>query len=287
MCLAPGSKESRVYTVAAFYRFAPVDAPRLRAACRDYFAALDLCGSLLVAPEGINGTLAGSKENIDAMLDFLRAETGLDKTDVKFSTSPHKPFDRMKVRLKREIITFRKPLADPANSGQYVSAKDWNALMEDPGILLLDTRNAYEVAIGAFEGATNPGISTFTQFADYVRTHLGASKHKKVAMYCTGGIRCEKASAFMKAEGFDEVYHLKGGILKYLEEIPPGESKWRGECYVFDKRMAVAHGLDIGTYSMCPSCGAPVANASRKNPSSDDGISCAACLEAENGVAVS
>lgn len=263
-----------MYTLAALYRFASIDAPRLQADCLAYFATLDLCGSLLVAPEGINGTLAGSQENIDAMLDFLRAETGLDRADVKFSTATHQPFDRLKVRLKREIITFHQPSADPANSGQYVSAKDWNALMADPDVLLIDTRNAYEVAVGAFEGATNPGISTFTQFAGYVRAHLDASKQKKVAMYCTGGIRCEKASAFMKAEGFQQVYHLRGGILKYLEEIPPDESKWRGECYVFDKRTAVTHGLAVGTYSTCAKCGAPF----REEASSRDDAACPACV---------
>jgi UPF0176 protein len=266
-----------VYTIAALYHFAPVDAPRLRAACKERFAALDLCGSLLVAPEGINGTLAGSKENIDAMLGFLSIETGLERTDVKFSAAMLKPFNRLKVRLKREIITFNQASANPAKKGQYVSAKDWNALIKDPDVLVLDTRNAYETAIGVFEGASDPAISTFTQFADYVRKNLDPVRQKKVAMYCTGGIRCEKASAFMKAEGFEEVYHLRGGILKYLEEVPAEESLWRGECYVFDKRMAVGHGLSTGNYAMCYCCGAPVSSADREKPQFEEGVSCPAC----------
>jgi UPF0176 protein len=266
-----------VYTIAALYHFAPVDAPRLRAACKERFAALGLCGSLLVAPEGINGTLAGSKENIDAMLDFLSIETGLDKADVKFSAASLKPFNRLKVRLKREIITFNQASANPANKGQYVSAKDWNALIKDPDVLVLDTRNAYETAMGVFEGAVDPALSTFTQFAGYVRKNLNPAKQKKVAMYCTGGIRCEKASAFMKAEGFEEVYHLKGGILKYLEEVPAEESLWRGECYVFDKRMAVGHGLSTGNYAMCYCCGAPVSKADREKPQFEEGVSCPSC----------
>jgi UPF0176 protein len=271
-----------VYTVAALYHFAPVDAQHLRAACKEYFTTLNLCGSLLVAPEGINGTLAGSKENIDVMLGFLAAQTGLDRADVKVSQSPQKPFNRLKVRLKREIITFNQVSADLANKGQYVSAKDWNALISDPDVLVLDTRNAYETAIGAFEGAVDPVLSTFTQFANYVRTNLDPSKQKKVAMYCTGGIRCEKASAFMKTEGFDEVYHLKGGILKYLEEVSPEESLWRGECYVFDKRMAVGHGLSTGSYAMCHSCGGPVTLADRDTPQFGEGVSCPACHAARS-----
>ncbi len=248
-----------MYTVAALYRFSNVDAPRLQAACKSYFAELGLCGTLLVAPEGINGTLAGDQASIDAMLDFLAGETGLDRRDVKFSTADEKPFDRLKIRLKREIITFKQPAATPDNVGDYVSAQDWNALISDPDTLLLDTRNTYETAVGVFEGAIDPGISSFTQFADFVRTELAGEKHRKVAMYCTGGIRCEKASAFMKAEGFPEVYHLKGGILKYLEDVPADQSKWRGECYVFDKRVTVCHGLTAGHYTICAECGDPVA----------------------------
>jgi UPF0176 protein len=266
-----------MFTVAALYHFTPVDASALRAACKARFAELDLCGSLLVAPEGINGTLAGTEENIEAMLAFLAEKTGLDKADVKFSTAPTKPFNRLKVRLKREIITFNQPSANPAHKGQYVAAKDWNALIADPDVLVLDTRNAYETAIGIFDGAADPNISTFTQFADYVRNNLDASKQKKIAMYCTGGIRCEKASAFMKAEGFEEVYHLKGGILKYLEEVPAAQSKWRGDCYVFDKRMAVGQGLSTGNYAMCFCCGAPVSQNDRENPLFEDGVSCATC----------
>jgi len=248
------------WTIAALYRFTSIpDGAGLRLQLLPVFEDLGLCGSLLIAPEGINGTLAGTASAVDTALARLLNRVGLPRDDVKFSTSETKPFGRLKLRLKREIITFDQPAADPTSlAGIYVEPAAWNALLEDPETLLLDTRNRYETGIGMFESARDPGIDHFTEFADFVRSELDPARHKKIAMYCTGGIRCEKASAFMRTEGFEEVYHLKGGILKYLETIPADESKWQGECYVFDKRVAVAHALVEGTHDMCDACGYPV-----------------------------
>ena len=267
------------YRVAALYRFTPIaDPTALKAALKPQFEALKLCGSLLIAPEGINGTLAGSPDAIDAMLDLLATHCGLLREDVKFSEALTKPFNRLKLRLKREIITFGQPHADPSTlAGTYVEAQDWNALLADPDVVLLDTRNEYEVDVGTFKGALNPVIDKFTGFADYVRGTLDPAKHKKVAMFCTGGIRCEKASAFMRAEGFETVYHLKGGILKYLETVPAEQSRWQGDCYVFDRRVAVGHGLTPGNYGICFSCGRPLDAEARQSQHYEPGVSCSAC----------
>lgn len=268
------------YNVAAFYRFTPIaDPAALRLRLRQAFAPLiSLCGTLLIAPEGVNGTLAGQGNAINDMLDILAQETGLPRSDVKFSTAPEKPFNKLKLRLKREIITFNQPQADPARlAGTYVPPEEWNRLIVDPEVTLLDTRNHYETALGIFTGAQDPKIEHFTDFAHYVRTQLDPAKHKKIAMYCTGGIRCEKASAFMRAEGFAEVYHLQGGILKYLEEIPASESRWQGDCYVFDKRVAVGHGLTTGRYDMCFCCGYPLSAEDKTHAHYEAGVSCAWC----------
>jgi UPF0176 protein len=269
-----------IYTVAALYRFVPISDPAaLRAALKPIFLELDLCGTLLIAPEGINGTLAGSEAAVDQMLQILKDQTGLPRSDVKFSSAPEKPFHRLKIRLKREIITFNQPSADPNKlKGDYVEPTAWNALISDPDVVVLDARNAYETVVGTFERALDPNIERFTDFADYVRSNLDPAKHKKIAMYCTGGIRCEKASAFMRSEGFEEVYHLKGGILKYLEEVPPVASKWNGECYVFDRRVAVGHGLSTGRYSMCFCCGYPLSSANKDHPHFEEGVSCEYCF---------
>jgi UPF0176 protein len=268
-----------MYTIAAFYHFCDLPAAAaLRLALKEALSALDLCGSLLVAPEGINGTLAGSAENIDALLALLNRETGLPRDVVKFSEAGIKPFGRLKVRLKREIITFNQPQANPAKCvGTYVAPQDWNALVADPEVLLLDTRNRYETRIGTFAGAVDPGIEHFSDFATYVREKLDPTRHRKVAMFCTGGVRCEKASSFMLQEGFAEVFHLQGGILKYLEETPIEQSHWQGECYMFDKRMAVGHGLTTGNYAMCFSCGEPLNEADRANELYEQGVSCGFC----------
>ena len=231
-----------MYTVAAFYRFvALADPAELREELVGAFGGTDLRGTTLIAAEGVNGTMAGSAEMIERLLGLLGERVGLRREEVKFSETDAEPFRRLKFKVKREIITFRGAAVDPARPGQYVEAKDWNAVLADPEVLVLDTRNTYETEIGTFAGAVAPALGTFSDFAGYVRENLDPEKHRKVAMFCTGGIRCEKASAFMLQEGFAEVYHLKGGILKYLEEVPVEVSAWRGECYIFDERVSVGH----------------------------------------------
>jgi UPF0176 protein len=230
------------YTIAAFYRFLSLPEPAaLAEELRATFNESDLRGTLLIACEGVNGTLAGSTETIDRLLKTLAEKVGLHREEVKFSYSEEQPFGRLKFKVKQEIIAFRKAKVDPTKPGKYVEPRDWNALIADDEVLVLDTRNHYETDIGTFDGATAPGTENFSDFATYVRENLDAKKHRKIAMFCTGGIRCEKASAFMLQEGFDEIYHLKGGILNYLEQVPESSSKWRGACYVFDRRTSVDH----------------------------------------------
>ena len=237
------------YKVAALYQFVSLpDFRDLREPLHRVCAGLGIKGTLLLAEEGINGTVAGSPEAIDALVAELRDGPlfggRLDDLELKFSTASEMPFGRMKVRLKKEIVTLGDPGVDPNRlKGAYVSAAEWNALLDTPGLVLLDTRNAFEVEMGTFEGAVDPGIGRFGEFKDFVRRELDPKTHRKVAMFCTGGIRCEKASAYMLAQGFEEVYHLKGGILQYLEEVPEAESRWRGGCFVFDERVSLGHGL--------------------------------------------
>lgn len=230
-------------TIAAFYRFfALADPSVLREELLTTFAMTDLLGTTLIASEGINGTMAGSAATIDRFLSLLTERTGLDRAEVKFSTTEDKPFRRLKFKRKREIITFRNAVVDSTRPGQYVEAQEWNSLLADPEVLLLDTRNTCETELGTFTGAVRLPLATFSDFATYVQENLDPAKHRKVAMYCTGGIRCEKASAYMLQRGFPEVFHLKGGILKYLEEVPVETSQWEGECYIFDERVSVGHG---------------------------------------------
>jgi UPF0176 protein len=232
-----------MFTVAAYYRFfALADPAGLRESLLAEFAGTELLGTTLLAPEGINGTMAGPAETMERLLRFLHERTGLEREEVKFSTTEKQPFRRLKFKVKREIITFRGTRVDPARPGQYVRPEDWNALVSDPEVLLLDTRNTYETEMGTFQGAVTPPLGTFSDFVGYVKQTLDPEKHKKVAMFCTGGIRCEKASAFLLQEGFPEVYHLQGGILKYLEEVPVEQSQWQGECYIFDERVSVGPG---------------------------------------------
>ena len=235
--------------VAAFYQFAALpDFRELREPLRAICAGLELKGSVLLANEGINGTLAGDPATIDALVEALRHAPlfggRLDNLELKFSSAAAMPFQRLKIRLKKEIVTLGDDAADPARQvGIYVEPGDWNALIADPDTLVIDTRNAFEVAMGTFPGALDPGIASFGQFKDFATRHLDSARHRKIAMFCTGGIRCEKASAYLLARGFAEVYHLKGGILKYLEGVPKTESRWRGECFVFDDRVALGYGL--------------------------------------------
>lgn len=231
-----------MYTIAAFYRFfAVTDPSALREELLEAFTGTDLLGTMLIAPEGVNGTMAASAETIDRLMQTLEARAGLDLAEVKFSTSEKAPFRRLKFKLKPEIITFRNAPVDPTQPGTYVDPAEWNELLADPHVLLLDTRNTYESEMGTFDGAITPDLATFSDFATYVREQMDSSQHRKVAMFCTGGIRCEKASAYMLQQGFPEVYHLKGGILKYLEQVPAEESKWKGDCYIFDERVGVGH----------------------------------------------
>jgi UPF0176 protein len=236
-------------TVAAFYQFTALpDFRCLREPLRAFCAELKLKGSVLLAHEGINGTLAGGAEAIGALIAELRRGElfggRLDNLELKFSSASAMPFARLKIRLKKEIVTLGDSKTDPTTAvGAYVDAADWNELIAAPDTLLIDTRNAFEVAMGSFDGAVDPGIKSFGQFKDFAARALEPSKHKKIAMFCTGGIRCEKASSYLLSRGFAEVYHLKGGILKYLEAVPETESRWRGECFVFDERVALGHGL--------------------------------------------
>jgi UPF0176 protein len=237
------------YEVAAFYQFVALpDYRELREPLRAFCAGLGLKGSVLLAAEGINGTLAGSEDGIAALVDELQRGAlfggRLDNLELKYSYAGAMPFGRLKVRLKKEIVTLGDKSADPTRQvGIYVDPSDWNALMALPDTLVIDTRNAFEVAMGTFEGAVDPKIASFGRFRDFVAQQLDPAKHRKIAMFCTGGIRCEKASALLLARGFAEVYQLKGGILKYLEDVPEAESRWRGECFVFDERGALRHGL--------------------------------------------
>ena len=237
------------YEVAALYQFVPLpDFRELKDPLHKLCLDLGVRGTLLLAHEGINGTVAGSHEAIDALMTDLREGAlfmgRLDNLELKFSTATEMPFKRMKVRVKKEIVTLGDPQTDPLRRvGTYVTPAEWNGLLEEPGIVLLDTRNDFEVEMGTFEGAVDPRIKRFSEFKDFVKNELDPAQHRRVAMFCTGGIRCEKASSYMLAQGFEEVFHLKGGILKYLEEVPEAESRWNGGCFVFDERVALGHGL--------------------------------------------
>jgi UPF0176 protein len=269
--------------VAALYKFTRFDdCEALRAPLARLCCAQGVKGSLLLAHEGINGTIAGSDAAIDQVLAHIRGLPGCANLDVKLSRANTLPFHRMKVRIKREIVTMGQPTIDPlADAGHYVAPEDWNALISGPDTIVIDTRNDYEVAVGTFSGAIDPQTNSFRDFPAWFRAKrkalLGEGKPPKIAMFCTGGIRCEKSTAFLKAEGLNEVYHLKGGILKYLETIPPEQSLWQGECFVFDHRVTVTHGLAQGTHEICHACRRPVSQRDRTSPHYIAGISCEAC----------
>jgi len=268
-------------SVVALYRFARIGAPgdlrrKLGALCCE----LGLRGTLLVAREGVNGTVAGTPEATRRLVAWLESEADLAGMEVKFSTASAMPFHRMKVRLKKEIVTMGVDDLDPARSvGTYVKPRDWNALISDPGTVVVDTRNAYEVALGTFAGAVDPGTSSFGEFPAWVDRNRNLLQGRKVAMFCTGGIRCEKATSYLRAIGIDEVFHLKGGILKYLEEMPEEGSLWRGECFVFDERVSVGHGLREGEATLCRACRRPLTARDRASPFYVEGVSCASCHE--------
>lgn len=267
--------------IAAFYQFSPLsDLASLQSALLTRLHALGIRGSVLLAREGINGTIAGTAESLGLALQAIGEMSGCTALAPKFSFSRGLPFRRMKVRIKKEIVTIGPVKADPNEKvGTYVSAQDWNTLISDPEVILIDTRNAYEFKVGTFKGAIDPGTESFGDFPEFVHERLGNAKHKKIAMFCTGGIRCEKASSFMLNEGFSEVYHLKGGILKYLEDVKPENSLWDGACFVFDERVAVGHQLKIATFTTCHGCLMPVSAEERLSPLYEEGVCCPACVE--------
>ncbi|MDZ8028286.1 MAG: rhodanese-related sulfurtransferase [Nostoc sp. DedQUE01] len=273
-------KPENIQVVATLYKFVKLpDFAEKREPLLSYCQAQGVKGTILLAEEGINGTIAGSRQAIDSVLWFVRSDSRLADLEHKESYTQTPPFERMKVRLKQEIVTLGLPEIDPNEQvGTYVTPQEWNDLISDPEVTVIDTRNDYEVNIGSFQGAENPQTGSFREFPDYVRHHLDPTKHKKVALFCTGGIRCEKASSFMIAQGFGEVYHLKGGILKYLQEIPAQESLWEGQCFVFDERVAVSHGLEEGNYELCLCCGHPISEEDKLSPKYEQGISCAHCF---------
>ncbi|MEH6636001.1 MAG: rhodanese-related sulfurtransferase [Halioglobus sp.] len=267
--------------VAALYKFVTLeDFHELREPLLDACLAAETRGTLLLAREGINGTIAGTREGVGKVLAYLRSDPRLADLEHKESFDEEIPFHRMKVKLKKEIVTMGVEGVDPnVKVGTYVNPQDWNALVNDPEVLLIDTRNDYECGIGSFRGAIDPHTESFRDFPNYVRSHLNPQQHKKVAMFCTGGIRCEKASAFMLNEGFDEVYHLRGGILKYLEEVPQRESTWEGECFVFDNRVAVDHQLEKGQYDQCYGCRHPITEQDKLSSKYQKGICCPLCYD--------
>jgi UPF0176 protein len=265
--------------VCALYKFVGLDSYQaLRAPLLNTLLDNEVRGTLLLASEGINGTVAGTRQGIDALLDWLRSQPQLADIDCKESFTDKAPFKRTRVKLKKEIVTMGEPGIDPGRVvGTYVNPREWNALISDPDVLLIDTRNGYEVQVGTFRNAVNPDTRSFREFPRYVKDHLDPQQHRKVAMFCTGGIRCEKSTAYLKEQGFDEVFHLKGGILKYLEEIPEEETLWEGECFVFDERVTVNHKLEAGHYHQCHACRLPITDADKASDRFRQGVCCPHC----------
>ena len=269
-----------MFTVAALYHFTRFDDPdALRAPLRELCEEKDVRGSLLIAGEGINGTIAGPRAGIDAVLAHIRALPGCADLEWKESTAAEAPFARMKVRLKKEIVTMGVPGVDPkAKVGHYVRPEDWNALISAPDVAVIDTRNDYEIAIGTFEGAVDPETTTFREFPAWWQENKDRFHNKRIAMFCTGGIRCEKSTNYLIEQGVEEVYHLKGGILQYLEDVPEEDSLWHGECFVFDERVSVGHGLTEGPHLLCRACRRPLLPEDTKRPEYEKGVSCHQCL---------
>ncbi len=274
--------EPTAIQVAALYAFTAFpDCAALRAPLVALCARLGVRGTLLLAPEGINGTIAGSAAAIDAVLAHIRTLPGCAAPEIKLSHAATMPFHRMKVRIKAEIVTMGAPNLDPASAGTRVAPADWNALIDTPGTIVIDTRNDYEVAVGSFAGAINPQTASFRDFPAWFRanreTLFAGHDRPRIAMFCTGGIRCEKSTAFLKSEGVEAVFHLAGGILKYLETVPAEASRWQGECFVFDERVSLGHGLVPGTHALCRGCRRPISPADRESPLYVEGVACPAC----------
>ncbi|MEM8605283.1 MAG: rhodanese-related sulfurtransferase [Cyanobacteria bacterium P01_H01_bin.121] len=266
--------------VATFYKF--VDLPDYRdrqEPLLEFCLNLGLCGTILLAAEGINATVAGTPEAIESLMQQLRQAPPLTDLTYRTSTSAEPPFERMRVRIRPEIVTMGVQTIDPRQRvGTYIDPEDWNQILADPETLILDTRNHYEVKIGTFKGAVNPQLKKFREFPEYAKEQLDPQQHRKVAMFCTGGIRCEKASALLLEQGFAEVYHLRGGILNYLDRVPESNSQWQGECFVFDERVAVQHGLQPGHYEMCQACGHPIDETDKSSPLFVANVSCPYCV---------
>lgn len=269
--------------IAALYRFVRLDNyPDLRRPLLRIMLANQVRGTILLAVEGINGTVAGSAAALDRLLDYLRQDERLRDFDCKLSYDDEMPFYRSCVKLKKEIVTMGIEDLDPAQAGTHVKPADWNALISAPDVTLVDTRNDYESAIGSFANAQLPNTKSFRDFPQYVKQHLDPKKHRKVAMFCTGGIRCEKSTAYLRQQGFDEVYHLQGGILNYLEQVAESDSLWQGECFVFDNRVSVNHALEKGGYDQCHACRRPISDADKMNHKYQQGVSCPACFDVKS-----
>ena len=266
------------YIIATFYKFVTIsniEAVRARILT---WCQQEIKGTIILAEEGINGTIAGSSDAIANILTAIRSLPGLTDLEHKESTSEKLPFARLKVKIKPEIVTLGLPAVNPTQQvGTYVEPQDWNQIISDPEVVVIDTRNDYEVEIGTFQKAKNPSTESFREFPEYVAQNLDPQQHSKVAMFCTGGIRCEKASSYLLSQGFEEVYHLKGGILKYLENVSPQESLWEGECFVFDERVAVKEGLELGSHELCYACGHPISEADKDSAQYEPNISCPHC----------
>ncbi|MFT7288225.1 MAG: UPF0176 protein [Halieaceae bacterium] len=270
--------------VAALYKFVALpDYRKLREPLLEHCRRQGLRGTLLLAEEGINGTIAGTRAAVDSALAYLRSDPRLADFEHKESLYEDQPFLRMKVKLKREIVTMGVPQVDPNRVvGNYMSPAQWDELLADPDVTLIDTRNDYECAIGTFRGAVDPQLGSFREFPQWAAEHLDPQRDRRVAMFCTGGIRCEKASSYLLEQGFEAVYHLQGGILKYLEEVPKEESSWEGECFVFDERVAVNHQLERGSYSQCFACRHPITEAEMQSPAFQKGVSCPYCIDRQS-----
>ena len=272
-------KISQSFVIVALYRFTRFpDFESFRAPLLELMLSHDVRGTLLLANEGINGTIAGSREGVNTIIASIKNDDRFKSLETKESHSASNPFYRSKVKLKKEIVTMGVEGIDPTQSaGAYVDPAKWNSLIDDPEVLLLDTRNEYEIEIGTFENAVNPKTGSFREFPEYVEKYLDPIRHKKIAMFCTGGIRCEKSTAFLKQKGFEEVYHLKGGILKYFEEVAAEDTKWKGECFVFDNRVTVNHRLESGSYDQCHACRMPITESDKAKKEYQRGISCHFC----------
>ncbi|MDO6726982.1 rhodanese-related sulfurtransferase [Cognatishimia sp. 1_MG-2023] len=270
-----------MFTVCALYHFTRFDnPPALREPLLELCLKEQITGTLLLAHEGINGTIAGSRNGINAVIAHIKSLPGCDNFEWKESTASEKPFPRMKVKLKKEIVTLGQPNVDPtAHVGNYVDPQDWNELIQSPDVVTIDTRNDYEVGIGTFKGAIDPETETFRDFPKWWEENKDRFHNKRVAMFCTGGIRCEKSTNYLLSQGVEDVYHLKGGILKYLEEVPQEESTWEGECFVFDGRVSVGHGLKEGPHHLCHACRRPILPADLERPEFESGVSCHQCVD--------